>query len=339
MTSADATDTDVWRAYLERQDTSVYKQCGICNGPQDNDDMYLCCYCGNDVHIDCSKVATPEQIAWKDANDSMVDRMRCCFTCDAVPLPDPPRKIEPREDNVRRCLWRVKLLLKEYPANLQGEIAKFETEYTRLTPEQGMEKLQTLVALHFQPDRASFFTRKIPNKGGGTGVIAKKFIPRFTRVGIYPGYLDVMSGEQCKLNRPTPKYSLVDMNCADYFNRVFPELKYTITPFLNEPLPTEHANCAWIQETTLPEGRLSVMTVKDIHEGDEVMIGYGPLYPRTYDYNYDAYAFHPVEGYNNPPCFALWHWTTTVENDGNLICYVGYDKEKDSYYLWEDDVK
>ena len=177
--------------------------------------------------------------------------------------------------------------------------------------------------------------KPIANKGGGFGVVAVQDIPRFSVVGVYPGYDDPLSGEHAKVGRPGPKYSLVDMNCADYFNRVFGELQKCITPFINEPLPTEQSNCAWIQETTRPEGRLSVMTVCDVKAGQELLIGYGPLYPRDYPYNYDAYAYHLVEGHSDPPCFALWHWKSLDEKESEFVCYVGYDAETDLYHYWE----
>ena len=78
-----------------------------------------------------------------------------------------------------------------------------------------------------------------------------------------------------------------------------------------------------------------MMSVRDIKAGEEILIGYGPLYPRTYEFNYDAYALHQVDGYDDPPCFALWHWTTTEEKDAEFVCYVEYEAEKNSYCYWE----
>jgi hypothetical protein len=200
-----------------------------------------------------------------------------------------------------------------------------------------MLKVQQANRLFFQPGAsASWLERRpSPSKGGGLGVFALCDIPRFSVVGVYPGYEDPLSGEQAKRGRPAPKYSLVDLNCADYFNRVFAEFDLCFTPFINEPTPSEKGNCAWIQEKVRQNGRLSVMTVCDIKQGEELLIGYGPLYPRDYPYAYDAYAFHTVDGYDDPACFALWHWANTDEKDAEFVCYVEYSVASNSYTYWE----
>ncbi|EPY24630.1 hypothetical protein STCU_07084 [Strigomonas culicis] len=147
--------------------------------------------------------------------------------------------------------------------------------------------------------------------------------------------MDALSGEQAKIGRPVPKYALMDLNCADYYNDVFVEFADTFAPFINEPNESETSNCAWIQEPHRVEGRLSIISVKDIKKDEELLIGYGPLYPRSYPFRYDAYAFHPVDGYENPPCFALWYWPTTEEKDAEFVCYVGYKSGEDKYVYWK----
>jgi len=334
---AEATDHDVWRAFIRFRIDTVYKVCGVCNGPEQDEDLKVCCYCGHNVHkTGCSVPATPEQIAWKPANAGFEAHLAACVQCEDIKF-DPPKEHKPEEERARRCVIRALTIADEYPMHLRTKLHRLRKEAEKKQTPELLRKVQETVREHFQPnDSSELVVRKqIANKGNGFGVVAAQDIPRFTVVGVYPGYDDPLSGEHAKVGRPGPKYSLVDMNCADYFNRVFGELHMCITPFINEPLPEEQANCAWIQETTRPEGRLSVMTVKDIKAGDELLIGYGPLYPRDYPYNYDAYAYHIVDGHTDPPCYALWRWKSLDEKESEFVCYVGYDKDTDSYHYWE----
>lgn len=343
------TDDTVWKAFVEYQISAVYKMCTWCNGPEGNDDMLVCCYCGNHFHpTTCSKPATAAQMAWKSANAGFEGSLVCCFACDDEESGKEKPTIVKHEDDARRAVKRALTQGDEIPAAQKQQLnrilkafdqKKKAGELTLKDKESMMDQVQRTVATYFQPHETSdmLVRQPIESKCGGWGIVATRDIPPYTIVGVYPGYEDPLSGEQLKLNRPSPKYSLVDLNCADYWNRVFSEFQKCFTPFINEPTPTEKSNTAWIQETTRPEGRLSVMTVRKINAGEELLIGYGPLYPRDYPYNYDAYAYHLLDEYKDheTPCFALWHWKTTEEKDAEFDCYVGYDKETDSYAYWE----
>eukprot|EP00758_Cryptobia_borreli_P005664 Tbor_TRINITY_DN4953_c2_g7::TRINITY_DN4953_c2_g7_i1::g.9792::m.9792 len=344
------TDDHVWAAFIQYQITSVYKVCPICREPEQNIDTKLCCYCSSTVHVECSIPAEPENIAWKNGNKGYEKYMVICFDCED--LKDKPKRVfNPEPDNARRAALRALVSSSEYPESSTKELLKLCSEMSKFFGEDGsktkevkdeinnqyMEKVRDIVTEYFQPGNTlSLVTKKpIETKCGGIGVVAVEKIPRFTIIGVYPGYPDDLSGEHAGLGRPGPKYSLVDLNCADFYNNVFTELSRTVTPFINEPNTTEKSNTAWIQETCKPEGRLSVMTVRDIEPGEELLIGYGPLYPRSYPYNYDAYAYHLVEGHDDPPCFALWHWSSVDEKDATFVCYVGYNADTQKYSYWE----
>lgn len=331
------TDDKVWNAYLRFQLKSVYKQCGVCHGPETSVDMGLCCYCGSPVHwTTCAIAATADQIAWKAGNKGIPkEKLLVCRNCDD--LADPGIAITPHVDNARRCLIRALSIEHEYPLHIKSTLHRLLKSAEKSPDDPDLlRRTIEVVSMHFQPhDSADFVERRFVQSKDGFGVIAKRFIPKFTVVGVYPGYDDPLSGEHAKKGRPGPKYSLVDMNCADYFNRVFTEFSMCITPFFNEPSPTEVSNTGWIQETCRPEGRLSVMTSRDIQPGEELMIGYGPMYPRTYPHNYDALAFHRVEDVADPICFSLWHWTSLNEADAKFVCYVAYDPSADEYVPWE----
>ena len=339
------TDDMVWKAFLQYQAGAVYRLCAICDGPEGNEDMKICCYCGHTVHVKtCSNVAEAEQIAWKPSNHGFEKHLCVCFACDDVKgKPKPEIKREP--ENARRACLRALSIESEYPRPLAVKLHRLKEQICGknvgpLSPADDakmMKKVQSAVAEYYQPNDSSDYLKreKIKSKCDSWGVVAASDIPKYTVIGVYPGYEDPLSGEHAKCGRPGPKYSLVDLNCADYFNEVFAEFGMCFTPFINEPNPDQFSNTAWIQETTRPEGRLSVMTTRDIKAGEEVLIGYGPLYPRTYPYNYDAYAYHAVEGFSDPPCFALWHWPTLEEKDATFVAYVGYDKDTDSYSYWQ----
>lgn len=337
----EATDFEVWQAFIQFRINTVYKLCGVCNGPEQREDFKVCCYCGHSVHQKtCSNEASGEQIAWKAANKGFEKHLVACVACED----EKPREVDNsmQTDGPRRCAIRALALAKEYPQHIRTELERMRRvlssdKAANRDDDEDMDTIQDLVAQHFQPHNSRKLVERvrIATKNNGFGIRAKKNIPRFTVVGVYPGYDDPLSGEHAKAGRPGPKYSLVDMNCADYFNRVFDEFGKCITPFINEPMPDEKSNVAWIQEPTRPEGRLSVMTVRDIKAGEELLIGYGPLYPRDYPYNYDAYAFHGVDGHSSPPCLALWHWKTTEESDSEFVCYIGYDEDADTYEYWE----
>ncbi|EPY35139.1 hypothetical protein AGDE_07568 [Angomonas deanei] len=281
--------------------------------------MKICCYCGSTVHVSCSKVATKDQIIYKPANAGFENFLRVCYKCEGEKFT--PRETPREKDNVRRAALRALTMKDELPADTYEAIKKIAAKAEK-TPdsEDLMTELQNTVQTFFQPKKSLTFLKKasIASKAGGTGVVAAEDIPAYSIIGVYPGYPDALCGEQAKLGRPTSIYALMDLNCADYYNDVFIELQKTFTPFINEPNESERSNCAWIQEIHHVEGRLSVISIKEVKKGEELLIGYGPLYPRSYPFHYEAYAFHPVEGYEDPVCFALWYWPTKDEKDAKL---------------------
>lgn len=335
------TEDDVWRAFIKFQLKNIFKICAICHQPEVDDTFKICCYCSNCIHEACSVEAQHENIIFKPGNAGFEKHMRICFSCAEKPYETSDKKsTQPiRLTSARKAIFRL-LTLSDLPGKttdgLRAILTRIQTQ-SRET-ENDMEEVKTLATNFFQsPFSLEVLEKKNFSNKGGIGVVAKKKIPKFTIIGVYPGYEDHLVGEHRKLGRPETKYSLMDLNCADYFNIVFPEFQGTFTPFINEPTPTELSNCAWIQEPHRQVGCLSVMTVREIDEGEELLIGYGPVYPRAYEYRYDAYAFHRVEGYNDPICYALWYWPTRLEKDARFLSYVAYSPTNDSYQEWEEE--
>lgn len=334
-------DHDVWTRFIEYQRNAVYKVCSVCKHPEGNDDLHVCCYCGSTIHKECSEAATPEQIRWKTANSGFEPYLRACVDCNDSSAKVTSRPYTREQDNSRRAVRRALRLEGEYDAATLKALKDLESLCNAPHSDDEdvvlMDRVRDAVLPYFQPGNSLSLVTKRPidSKAGGIGVVAVRDIPAFTVIGVYPGYDDPLSGEQVRIGRPGPKYSLVDLNCANYYNEVFTELQKTITPFVNEPNVSEKSNCAWIQEPFRPDGRLSIMNVRDVAAGEELLIGYGPLYPRDYPHAYDAFAFHAVDGYDDPPCLALWHWTSTEEKDSDFVCYIGYDKSTKAYSYWE----
>ncbi|KPA78403.1 hypothetical protein ABB37_06512 [Leptomonas pyrrhocoris] len=332
-------DCDVWTKFIEVQIHCAFKICSVCHCPEESDDMKICCYCGSTVHDNCSEPATYEQIIWKSANLNFKEHMRACFHCQAVECEEPVPPTSPGQpDNVRRAVRRALTISDEYSPEITKQLQMISAEAEKSPNDASlMAELQKTVLSFFQSRRSLQMFRKerVASKAGGIGVVAAQDIPAFTIIGVYPGYLDFLSGEQGKLGRPTSKYALMEYNCANYFNEVFVEFQDTLTPFINEPNVDEKSNCAWIQEPHRKHGRLSVMCVCDVHEGEELTISYGPIYSRTYPYCYDAYAFHQAEGQAAAPCFYLWHWPTMEESDAKFVCCVAYNAKEDRYALWQ----
>ncbi|KAK7196757.1 SET domain containing protein [Novymonas esmeraldas] len=334
------TDGDVWSKFIDLQLQCAFKICSICHAPEGNEDMKVCCYCGNTVHVRCSEPATPEQIMWKPSNLPYQEHMRACFQCQAVEykVAAAAPQLLGEKDSARRAAKRALTVADEYSPATVNSLRRL-LQRAEATPSDAglLSDLQSLMQSFFQSPQSLGFLckRRVASKGDGVGVVAAKRIPAFSIIGVYPGYLDFLSGEQAKYGRPVPKYALMEYNCADYFNDVFVELQSTFTPFINEPNVDEKSNCAWIQEPHRKNGRLSVICVRDIDEGEELTIGYGPVYPRTYPYCYDAYACHTIEGHAAHPCYSLWHWPTLQEADARFICYIGYIASDDRYSLWK----
>eukprot|EP00796_Vickermania_ingenoplastis_P010122 gene10123-7087_t len=335
-------ETDVWRAYLTFQLANVFKVCVTCHEPEGAEDLRICCYCGNCVHLNCSVEALQENIDFKPANKGFEKLMRICFSCEGVPFEPKEVSLANRpKDTSRRAALRLLSLSSELPQNMVDQLNNLLRDIQEHPDkdESYLKLLMDVAQRFFQtPESLKMLSKEIiSEKGGGIGVVAKTDIPAFTIIGVYPGYDDFLSGDHSKIGRPVAKYALMDLNCADYYNVVFPEFSGTFTPFINEPLPTEKSNCAWIQEPHHVEGRLSIISVRPVKAGEELLIGYGPVYPRSYEYCYDAYAFHKAADYANPICFALWHWPTTDEKDSRFVCYVAYSPESHQYIEWEEE--
>ncbi|MBL4819289.1 MAG: SET domain-containing protein [Deltaproteobacteria bacterium] len=328
-------DFAVWRAFIQFQASSVYKLCAICNGPETAVDMKICCTCGATVHVECSEPCSTEQIAQKPANKEFEPYLVCCFACEDK-MPQEKLKFDVHEDDARRAAVRTMAISDEIGPEFTTRCHVL-TNGLDLSEQEKILELQNINAAFFQPGNTlSWLERKMaPNKAGARGTYAAVDIPRFSIVGVYPGYEDLLIGEHIKKGRPIPIYKLRDINCADYYNRVFIEHDKCFTQFINEPNENEESNVAWIQETCHKKGRISVIAVRDIRAGEELLISYGPVYRRTYPFNYDAYALSPVDGYENPPCFALWHWKNKDKKDAEFVCYIAYDSQRNIYTYWE----
>nr|CCD13502.1 unnamed protein product [Trypanosoma congolense IL3000] len=333
----DLDDTAVWKAFMWFGVNTVFKLCVVCRQPDGVEDMMICCYCGRTVHCECSMEATEDQIACKEANCEFVSYLRVCNSCGGVGVTPTPTRGRGGTD-ARKAIWRALTIRDEYPKNIVEGLellrGKANAPHTKEEDKRLLSEVRTTVGRFFQPRGTTQLFEKVAREGkGGVGIVAVKDVPAFTIVGVYPGYGDALGGEHAKLGRPIPKYALMDLNCADYFNVVFEEFQDTFTPFINEPDKGEKSNCGWIQETKYRDGRLSVMTCRDVSKGEELLIGYGPVYPRDYPFTYDAFTFYQTKSKRYRVCFALWHWPTVDAKDAVLEHHVEFDEASNSYHL------
>eukprot|EP01065_Artemidia_motanka_P029638 TRINITY_DN35723_c0_g1_i1.p1 TRINITY_DN35723_c0_g1~~TRINITY_DN35723_c0_g1_i1.p1 ORF type:complete len:403 (+),score=97.38 TRINITY_DN35723_c0_g1_i1:133-1341(+) len=332
-----ATDEQLWCALFDRQIREAYKLCNVCASPQEksSNPFFVCGSCSRHCHLRCS--GSCSSVVCTEVWENYAPYLRSCDSCEGKKTPSTefvPGGMTPDQLSAQACLNRLKSV--QLPHALRAKLTGVEEKLaTRALPEkEANDQIAELMTEHHCPNGSHRLFQLSKSSKGGVGVFATTFVPRLTRVGIYPGYPDPLSGEQGSRGRPTPKYALAEFNAADYYNCCFPELRGCLTQFINEPGVGEQSNVAWLQERSpiIEDGRLSIVTVKDLQEGDECTLSYGPLYPRDYPYSYDAYSFHPVSEDPDDPTgvYALWYYGSRdaeAENKG----YVRYDHRTDRF--------
>ena len=230
----DCNDTHLWLALAERQIREVYKMCSHCASSREHfsDPFYVCGTCLKHCHMKCSKQCT--MVVDSQLWDTYGPYLRTCVVCldETAPkdgfVPDGPTT---DQMGSQASLNRLKSI--SLPHSVRSKLQSIETQVNeqRMTDAQGLSAVTHVVKDHYCPGGNThlFQLRSIPNRGNG--IFASRFIPALTRVGVYPGYPDPNSAEQCKRGRPSPIYALAEFNAADYYNVPFPELKVCTFPF------------------------------------------------------------------------------------------------------------
>ncbi|KAJ9453787.1 hypothetical protein DIPPA_26047 [Diplonema papillatum] len=330
----DATDTHLWLALAERQIREVFRLCSTCNSPREffSDPFFVCGTCLKHCHYKCSKTCT--MVVDSKLWDTFAPYLRTCSVCLDENTPKEGFVAggpTPDQLMARGALNRLKSVFLPHAVRRKLQGVEDQIASNRTADAAALPVVCNILRDHYCPGGMhKCFKLKAAQHKGGNGIFATSRIPALTRVGVYPGYPDPNSADQCARGRLSPKYALAEFNAADYYNVPFPELMGTITPFLNEPGEGEQSNTAWLQESSdvVEGGRLSVFTVRDIEEGEEVTLSYGPLYPRDYPYAYDAYSFHPAEddrGNQIPNTYILWYYKSReadAEQKGWVCFYI-----------------
>ena len=302
----------IWACYARLQNSSAFLQCSVCHRPIPKHGLEQCSLCAQVVHTQC------------------FDRTRvACRFC----IPKNNQWLSnPSEQSVQYPVQlihnRINGLLQEFSPSLRKEFAKIKISHSR---DSSRAQLQSICTTHFQRGFSQFFIQQSRLKNNSLGAFATAPLPKYTRVAIYPGYPDILAGNQCKYGREMPKYAVDVINCADMSNMVFEEFRMTCGPYINEPCPGETANCGWILEAPLKKRRrYSILTTRDVREGEELLIGYGPEYLRDYSYTYDQYIFiHSKEG--KEIAYDLYRWQTNELSEHVHIERVRYSAHNDSY--------
>ena len=294
------------------------------------DNLCICARCAGTVHFQCSTSCEECEDANLSSTTMPSSMRRICHTCVSQSVRLKTLYTGSSHSELLQIMWRLEKNSVEYPQSVRHSLLQIKK--MRYTDQSiAIKQVQNIMYIFHHPLNTLRLQRAcVKSKGGVFGVYALQSIPRYTHVGIYPGYTDIFATEQCYRGRKPPKYTLLGLNCADYNNQVFPEFESTFLPYLNEPSPGESANCAWIQEHNVAEGRLSVLTVKNVSKGDELLVGYGPLYDRLYPFEYDSYSFHKTETMLSGNYFVLGH-STCAEAESNVVGYVLWDAATREY--------
>ena len=290
----EATDTQLWLALCERQIREVFQLCNVCSSSRvfKKDPMFICGTCLKHCHYQCSRGCT--MVVDSQLWDTYGPYLRSCKVCleeespkegfvEGGPSPD--------QLTASAAANRLKSVCLPHKSRQHLQSVEDMIDARTITEKAAMTRIRQIVADHYCPNGSHKYFELLENREKcGNGIYASRDIPALTRIGIYPGYPDPNSAEQCARGRLSPKYALAEFNAADYYNVPFVELMDTVTPFLNEPGEHEGSNTAWLQENSskVENGRLSVLTVRDIKKGEELTLSYGPLYPRDYPYAYDG---------------------------------------------------
>eukprot|EP00756_Hemistasia_phaeocysticola_P048292 Hpha_TRINITY_DN22723_c0_g1::TRINITY_DN22723_c0_g1_i1::g.34167::m.34167 len=337
--ATEATDSQLWCALADRQIREVFKMCSACGSAIETfeDPFFVCASCLRHAHNDCS-VACKETVD-RGLWTSYRPYLRTCNVCAGKAVARDaftPGALSVYQRSARGALNRIKSI--PLPAKVRAKAEQIEA---RLPPpgaaggEDRMTEVRHLLRDHYGAGDCAQYWR-IGSSKGGEGVFATKFVPAFTRVGVMPGYPDPLCGEQTERGRPTPKYALAEINAADYYNAPFPEFRDCPAWCVNEPGVGQKSNCAWLQEVLSPsveEGRMTVLTVRDMEEGEEALLSYGPVYPRDYPYNYDAYSFHPSATLPKG-VYELWYYSSRDVEAASRGC-IRHNPKTDLFERWE----
>ena len=224
----ECTDTHLWVSLAERQIREVFKMCSHCASSREHFDnaFFVCGTCLKHCHLKCSRHCT--MVVDSQLWDTYGPYLRTCIVCldEAAPkegyVPDGPTRDQLSAQAAVNRLKSVNL-----PKRVRDKLQSVEDAVNKaaLPEAQATDTVARIVRDHYCPggNHGLFQIRAIPNRGNG--VFATKHIPALTRVGVYPGYPDPSSAEQCKRGRPAPVYALAEFNAADYYNVPFPELK------------------------------------------------------------------------------------------------------------------
>eukprot|EP01062_Namystynia_karyoxenos_P076429 TRINITY_DN7493_c0_g1_i1.p1 TRINITY_DN7493_c0_g1~~TRINITY_DN7493_c0_g1_i1.p1 ORF type:complete len:399 (+),score=75.76 TRINITY_DN7493_c0_g1_i1:90-1286(+) len=331
VTPEAATDEQLWCALVDRQIRDAFKMCATCASARETweDPFFICGTCLRHCHLACSQPCSA--VVCTEIWEDYAPYLRSCDVCDRK-RPAAKEFVDggPTADQLSAQAALNRLKSVQMPHQVRESLQAVEEQLgaQRITDGAAMDRICEICTDHYCPRGSHRLFKLAPSPKGGIGVFTAEDVPKLTRVGIYPGYPDPLSGEQSNRGRPTPKYALAEFNAADYYNHCFPELRGCLTQFINEPGPKEASNVAWLQEQSpvIEDGRLSIVTVRDLKAGEELHLSYGPLYPRDYPYAYDAYSFHLVEeGQGAPDVYALWYYASR-ESEAECKMFCKFDQ-------------
>lgn len=167
--------------------------------------------------------------------------------------------------------------------------------------ERSSAKTRALTALHvIKHDERSEATvaKLVTINGKGQGVVASRYLPKYTRIGVYPGrvYKENVWDRLQKAGALNNKYAIDFFELVDgrlkeghvildpsIGKGIDPQFKTALAPRLNEPTgPQRLANCSWVYNLAKSPPTLEVWTDTDVQIGTELTLCYGDSYPRSW---------------------------------------------------------
>lgn len=150
-----------------------------------------------------------------------------------------------------------------------------------------------------RPLPSSNSAEKFRDARGEFGVRAKKKLPTYTLIDIYPGRVYTAREYEALKRRglTSDKYALdlpqlkpdgfleYEANVVDpgVGNGLDADFQDALGPFLNEPGPRKEANCYWVLDVVDPQNiHVKIMTYTPVKQGEELTICYGENYRRKY---------------------------------------------------------
>lgn len=157
--------------------------------------------------------------------------------------------------------------------------------------------MNPVIPTHAERQHSARLFEVRPSGFGGSGVFARRTIPKDTFIGTYPGYVIPLA----KYERLFSKHPAVSVYAVQFFNAaknavdqqwiinpgsmegtLLPEFSGFLTPYMNEPPPGKKPNAYWVWNMAKGTVEMYTSPTRSIRAGEQLFICYGSEFERTY---------------------------------------------------------